>query len=52
MIFTAKIKAPTRKEIIKELRWFVRQLELDADGGGTYDDRVTSTWKIATRKGR
>ena len=45
-IFHAKIFANTRLLVIKELEWFIEQLKLDADGGGTNDRRIDSDWSI------
>lgn len=44
--FTAKIKAYSREDIISELKWFIEQIEEEADGGGTDDDNMRSSWEI------
>jgi hypothetical protein len=44
--FTATIRACNRREIIEELKWFITQLELKSDGGGSDNDDLVSSWSI------
>lgn len=44
--FEARIVTNSKKEIIKELYWFIKQLELDADGGGSDDSKISSHWEV------
>lgn len=45
-IFHGSIFANTREEVIEELKWWIEQLELDADGGGTDNQEVQGTWTL------
>lgn len=45
-IFHCSIWASNRKAIIKELKWLVYQVELDADGGGTDNSKIQSNWSL------
>lgn len=45
-IFHGSIFADTRHDIIAELKWWIEQIELEADGGGTQDEKLQGTWSI------
>jgi type II secretory pathway component PulJ len=52
LIFTSRITASTKKDIIEELKFFIVSLEVGSCGGGSSDseDTLKSTWKLKELK--
>ena len=50
MQFRCEINCDSRESIIEELKFFLEQVELDADGGGTDSTEMYSKWVIEDSK--